>query len=382
MENSLQELVTDKVVEQFFLSLPNDGLEHIFDAITQSLKMYTDDPTVVPPRIIKDIETNNGNHVTHIIMPVIANAYVGVKTLFGSPDGLQGSITITDPHTGKFLAVFEAKEMTAIRTAIVSCIPLNHRFLHSENENKLRTNGVINIVIFGTGLQARWHALICLKVLLSIFSSSHHKTIDITFFYHTKKLNEEEFKKRMSKAMYSMTGSPSTSINININQVKLEDKKAVCSHVKKSNIIFGCIPSLEPHLLFQDLNAADAFEGSNAEICKETYISLIGSYRPSMHECDNELIQEFQKQGVKIIVDSKEHTLAEAGELISNDVQPNELKEYGTVFSRKEQDDSKSMIKLGNGREVTLHKIVGLAVMDVALAAVTKEYLTDQNYMR
>lgn len=64
------------------------------------------------------------------------------------------------------------------------------------------------------------------------------------------------------------------------------------------------------------------------------------------------------------MVDSKEHTLLEAGELIDSNVQPHQLQEIGLLEKDKLQTIRCEM----NNRTITLCKIVGLSIMDICVA--------------
>lgn len=145
-------------------------------------------------------------------------------------------------------------------------------------------------------------------------------------------------------------------INLTFNQIPLSDTQSVSSAISKSHVIFGCVPSLEPNLTY------DLLADINSQVT-HTYVSLIGSYKPEMHECDSKLVNEFKAQKVPILVDSKEHTLLESGELIDASVKEDELIEIGHLT-----ESLKPITLKENGRTVSLCKIVGLAIMDLCIA--------------
>ena len=168
------------------------------------------------------------------------------------------------------------------------------------------------------------------------------------------------------KSLKNLFGS---NIKIELNQYQINDISSEGNGaVSNSDIIFGCLPTLEPNLfLRQLLNSKASVEQ------KHTYISLIGSYKPVMHECDKELIDKFKSdnESACILVDSREHTLLESGELIDSNIAPHNLIEIGELDTLK--DTVLNLNEKGCKRTITLCKIVGLAVMDVALA---KEFLS------
>lgn len=87
-----------------------------------------------------------------------------------------------------------------------------------------------------------------------------------------------------------------------------------------------------------------------------------------MHECDKDLVDlfKFNDENVRILVDSREHTLLESGELIDSEINPNNVIEIGELDLIK--DIVLDLHGKSSKRTITLCKIVGLAVMDVAFA--------------
>ena len=292
-------------------------------------------------------------------MPVIDDFYSGMKSLTYNPNnkkGFVGTIMITDPNDGTLKGLLDAKEITGVRTAMMSCIAiLNHLSEYINTGDRS-----LNVTLFGTGLQAFWHVFI----LLRLYSPSclDVKVVNINVLYRSNELDVTELK-------HYLEDFPCP---INISQRNWDDT-GVPIIVSTSNIIFGCTPTDRPHLFYKDLLfSSDDMEGE-IELDRKTYISLIGSYKPEMHECDGLLIQKFLYSDVKIIVDSKTHTLLEAGELISSGVKAEHLIELGQLDTSR-YDSLPLLTTMENvHKKITLCKVVGLAILDIALA---KKYLS------
>ncbi|CAG98812.1 uncharacterized protein KLLA0_F22968g [Kluyveromyces lactis] len=319
----------DPQVKTHFLNLSRAEVISHLQALQDGLTRYSENPTIVPPRT--KVFTPRGDTM-HMFMPVVDDVYCGVKTLgynANSRVGFVGAINVLEPTTGLIQGVVDAKQVTGIRTALSSHIGLykvKHKF---DNIAKL------NVTVFGTGLQAFWHSFVCSK----LFSE---KEIELNVVYRSSLLDEAD-----------LLGSCNNVKNINYVKSDSEEVAGICN---SSHVIFGTVPTSSPSIFKKFFQ-----ESSDIPF---TYIGLIGSYQPHMHECDTELVSLFQKEDAKIIVDSKEHTLLEAGELITAKVEPSQLIEIGQLES---VSSVKTEVLVGS-RSITLSKIVGLAIMDIVTA--------------
>ena len=79
-----------------------------------------------------------------------------------------------------------------------------------------------------------------------------------------------------------------------------------------------------------------------------------------MQEVDTETI----RLGGRIYVDSKEACAEEAGELIRVNRGPEDLIEVGELYAR----DGQEKVGLGDGKELTVFKCVGMGLMDLVIA--------------
>lgn len=331
-------VITDKEVSEFFLAADRGTHLAFLQELEFALQRYSANPSIIPPRI--KAHTPSGSTV-HLYMPVIDDVYSGVKTLgynVNSNMGFVGSINVTDADSGALFGTLEAKQVTGIRTALASCIGLYHQLTKFENTPR------INCTVFGAGLQAFWHIFIVIQLF-----KGHCDAFKVNILYRENPMDLEP----LLKAVYSQEDAG----EVVMEQFPLSDRANVQNCVSNSHVIFGCIPSETPNLLFKDL----AVPGTEVE---HTYISLIGSYQPYMHECDAETIGRFQGRGTPIIVDSKEHTPLESGELCDSGVYREQLVEIGELAGT-----TVPTLKCPNSRRsITLCKIVGLAIMDISLS--------------
>ncbi|SCU96675.1 LAFA_0G07514g1_1 [Lachancea sp. 'fantastica'] len=320
-------ILSNSQIRDFLLKASRQQWINYIGQLHCALKRYSNNPSIVPPRTVEP--TPDGSCI-HFVMPVLDDVYCGVKTMgynATAGTGFDGSVIVTDPKSGILKGVAEVKVVTGVRTAMSSCIGLLRQLpLFGQS---------VKVTVFGTGLQAFWHAYICSKLL-------EGKKVTINFAYRSKPMDTSLLQKYAA--------------GVDLLQVPLSDHAGISKLVSQSDIIFGCIPSTSPAILKKDLDTPST--------PNYTYISLIGSYKSHMHECDTALIDEFKGQNAKILVDSIEHTLAESGELIDAHTEPHHLLELGQL------DDSTPMpaTQINEHKKVTLCKIVGLAVMDVSTA--------------
>lgn len=303
-------IISDKAVNKLLDGLSAEDVKHYAATLEQSLQNYSKNPTIIPPRIKKD---------SHLFMPAI-DQQVGVKTLCGSAEGFKGCVLIIDPKNGDLQGVLNAFTLTAFRTALCSIIPLIRVFDYNETNQKLSA--------FGNGLQSYWHV----KLALILFKSQIDK---VEIIVRSNNLKSKQLISELTKKF------PDVSFHLVLNEN---------TNLKDSNVIFGCIPSNSPLIHKSQINGD-----------KKVFISIIGSYKPDMFEVDDELVQSFKNSNHRIIIDSYEHTLSEAGELIKNGITEKNCIEIGQLDQVTDDEIC------NNG--VTLCKIVGLSIMDVSIGA-------------
>ncbi|KAG7661971.1 uncharacterized protein J8A68_004471 [[Candida] subhashii] len=344
-------VITDTAVIEFLSKnlTKQSILEKFQPALLSGLTSYAKDPDhIVPPRIAQP-SNNPESDSTHIYMPCIAPQEVGIKVISGGPGnnakglGFQGCVLIMDEITGQLEAVCNANTLTAFRTALASTLGLTKVIKPGSTEI------LPELTVFGVGLQGYWHV----KLSLILYEG---QISQVNILNRTLK-NAEILAEKLGKEF------PKVKFNSYSYQ---DESSGFIEHVQNSSIIFGCTPATSPVIKQSYLN-------QDARYPK--FISLIGSYKPHMIELDLELCKDLRKQGVSIIVDSKEHTLHEAGELIQAEYTPQQLVE---IYELYKEDGSKVVIT-DSRSNLTVQKIVGLSIMDLSMGKLIKDEINNHD---
>lgn len=238
-----------------------------------------------------------------IVSSFLRNLKVGLPLIYGS-------ILLFDARTGKLEALIEGTIVTKLRTAAVSALATE--YLAREDSSSLG--------IFGSGVQAESHAFAITKIReiksIKVFSRNEAKA---------RKFCEFIEKLTCIKTEYS---SP--------------------REVASCDIIVTATTSSIP-----------VFDGN--DVRKGAHINAIGAHKPEEREIDDNLVL---KSG-KIVVESKEAALAEAGDIIipikKGLIKEESLIEIGEmILGRKKGREAYD--------EITLFKSVGIALEDLAFA--------------
>jgi ornithine cyclodeaminase/alanine dehydrogenase len=222
------------------------------------------------------------------------------------------SITLNDASTGTPLAFMEGTYVTAMRTGAAGGVAAKHL---ARKDAKVAG-------IFGTGVQARTQLLALNEV----------RDIEKVYAFDILADQVARFSKDMSKSLgKEVVIAPSA-----------EDV------VKKSDVIVTATTSRTP-----------VFNGK--ALRNGTHINAIGSFRPDWRELDDETILRS-----KVVVDSKEAALTEAGDLIipikAQRINEGHIyAEIGEIVAGNKQGRTGDV-------EVTLFKSLGLGVQDAAAA--------------
>jgi ornithine cyclodeaminase/alanine dehydrogenase-like protein (mu-crystallin family) len=246
---------------------------------------------------------------------------LGAKVLTVYPDNNQrglpshiGLVVLFDSETGLPLAVMDAAEITAIRTAAASAVATR----------ALARNDASRLAILGTGEQAVTHleAMAEVRTLRSvrIWGRSADKA---------RRLAEEVGSKRA---------------------LRIEVSKTPEDSVRGADIVCTVTASREPVL-------------SGAWLQPGAHVNLVGSSRLDSREADDEVVTR-----ARFFVDSRTSARAEAGELhhavaaglVS---QSHVLGEIGEVLNG-------SVVGRAENRDITVYKSLGVAVQDLAAARV------------
>lgn len=227
-------------------------------------------------------------------------------------DAHQGAVTLFSCETGELLALMNASEITAIRTAAVSAVAT--RLLARED--------AVELGIIGAGVQARTH----LAALASVRKIRRARVAARTFS-HSRKLAEE------MQPRFSFPIEP-----VETNEQAVRD----------ADLIVTATSSLEP-VIQRDWISPGA------------HVNAIGTHSPKSREVDSATMAS-----ARIFVDRRESALNESGDYLlaaaEGVVGPESiLGEIGELLiGRKSGRTSTS--------EITLFKSLGLAIEDVACA--------------
>lgn len=239
-------------------------------------------------------------------------------------DAHQGAVMLFSRETGEMIALMNASEITAIRTAAVSAVAT--RLLAREDAHDL--------AIIGAGVQARTH-LVALDAVREI----RQARVACRNIEHAQELVREM----------------QPSFSFPIEAVKTNEEA-----VRGADVIVTATSSQEP-VINKDWISGGA------------HVNAIGTHSPNSREIDSATMA-----AARIFVDRRESTLNEAGDymlaakegLIDADSIVGEIGELliGTKHGRNSVD------------EITLFKSLGLAIEDVACAEYLYKKALSQNF--
>ncbi len=243
----------------------------------------------------------------------IVTVYQNNATRYGIPNVL-AAVVLNDVETGRVEAVMEGSQITAMRTGAVSGVAT--KYLARSNAHRLG--------IFGAGVQARKQFQAIKEV----------REIQSVLVFDTRNEVMREF---ITEA--TAQGDISASAANTPEEV-----------VQGSDIIVTATTSATP-----------VFNGHS--IGPGTHVNAIGAFTPSSREVDSETIASS-----KIVVDSLDAALAEAGDIIipmkEGVIQRENIwAQLGEIVSGKKAGRTSQ-------EEKTLFKAVGLGIQDAAVAAV------------
>lgn len=230
-------------------------------------------------------------------------------------DAHQGAVMLFSRETGEMIALMNASEITAIRTAAVSAVAT--RLLAREDANEL--------AIIGAGVQARTH-LAALDVVRSI----KHARVACRNIEHAHEIARE---------MQPRFSFP-------IEPVKTNEEA-----VRGADLIVTATSSQEPVI-------------NKDWISPGAHVNAIGTHSPNSREIDSATMA-----ASRIFVDRRESALNEAGDYLL--AAKEGLIDADSILA----EIGELLIGTKHGRnsvnEITLFKSLGLAIEDVACA----EYL-------
>ena len=230
-------------------------------------------------------------------------------------DAHQGAVMLFSRDSGELLALMNASEITAIRTAAVSAVAT--RLLAREDAQEL--------AIIGAGVQARTHlaALACVRSIRQVRVAARNV----------------EHSRRLAGEMQPNFSFPIEAVQTNEEAVRGAD------------LVVTATSSLEPVIKREWISSG-------------AHINAIGTHSPNSREIDSATMA-----AARIFVDRRESALNESGDYLlaakEGVIAPdNILGEIGELLIGKKSGRT-------SATEITLFKSLGLAIEDVACA----EYL-------
>ncbi len=295
-------------------------MDDALEAVEKAFREHGLGTVNMPLRSAIRLEKNNG---TTLFMPAYIESMgaIGIKVVsvytenpskYTLPTTL-GVVLLTDAKNGEILAIMDGTFLTAMRTGAASGVATKYLARKDANEA-----GIV-----GTGVQGRTQLMAMSKV----------RTIEKVKAYDIARDRCELFCKQVSK-----------ELGIQITPVDSAENAA-----RGSDIVISASTSKTPAL-----NGDWLDEG--------THVNAIGSHTPDARELDTAAIKR-----AKVVVDSREAALKEAGDFIipisQGLVTPEQIHaELGEIVTGK---------KVGrtNEKEITIFKSLGLAIQDISTAS-------------
>ncbi len=333
------------------------------------------------------IATSSDDYKTLFMPSRIATAGgTGIKIVSvpnGSGDGLPASTILIDESTGKINGIINARNLTALRNACGESY--EHDLLGMCPESLSRTGSALfvqsvpsprgspkSVVLFGSGLQAQTHA----EVFLQLFSSI--KNVTFVGRKETSRLKacvravQEQFAKDGVKVTSGVAGTPSEESDeapvqqdtpgSEMDEFEIVESQEPAKYpapfhlsqaIHNADIIITCTSSTVP--LFNQV-----------DVTSQSHIIMIGSYTPTMHEVEAELV----KRAGMVVVDTARGCAKEAGELIDAGLTESEdggMVELGQLLGP--EDSAKPLLeKVQTDGDVFMYKSVGIGIQDVSIA--------------
>ena len=287
-------------------------IEHAVPDMARALTGFSSGQTYQHPRLTVEPPESGG---MVLIMPAAAGDKFGLKILRMFPrsaerglPGVQGLVILVDAVHGEPLAVIDGTAVTEIRTAAVTALATD----------SLAPADATTLGVIGAGVQARGH-------LAGLAGTRPWKTVRL---YGPRRERAEAL------AIWAQERG-----------IPVEVAGSAREAVREADVICTVTSACSPVLA--DADVAD----------RKVHINAIGSFGPTCRELPTQLMAR-----ARVIVDSREAALAEAGEVIvpqaegalAHDIIAAEL---GQVLS----GDRPGRM----GDEVTVFKSLGLPIEDV-----------------
>ncbi|MFW2367074.1 MAG: ornithine cyclodeaminase family protein [Desulforhopalus sp.] len=249
---------------------------------------------------------------------------IGIKTVTLFEDNrennipyIQGMVSLFDGNNGTPRAVLDGMTITALRTGAAS--GLATRLLARENST--------NCAIFGAGVQGRTQ----LEAVCAV------RNIKKAIIYDPFPAASARFAEDMGK-----------KLNIDVLVATSPEET-----VREADII--CCATLSEVPVFKD-----------NDLPAGVHINAVGSYKPHVQEVPEEMVLRS-----RLYVDHRESALEETGDLIIP-IENGTITEQHIIAELGEIAAGKAPARISD-KELTFFKSVGVAVQDLAAAAITLE---------
>ncbi|MEN2284215.1 ornithine cyclodeaminase family protein [Algoriphagus sp. SE2] len=302
------------------LLIPDDKIAGLLDykKLIKSLREIFQSDYTMPLRHHHFYKRTEGDDNTLILMPVWNNQYLGMKQVIVAPANANENIPsifaqyiLSNAKTGEPLAMMNATEITARRTACTSALAASY----------LCREDAENLLIIGGGKVAQHLA------------QAHMAVRDF---------------KKVSVWMRNPAKMEAFIEGLNEQGISAEAVTNLEETAQQADLITSATPTKIPII-------------KGEWIKQGTHLDLMGSYKPDTRETDDEAIRKSS-----IFVDSRAGALHESGELALPIAK-------GTITENDVKADIVELIKgdhpgRTSNKEVTLFKSVGLAIEDLAAA--------------
>ncbi|KAJ5773137.1 hypothetical protein N7457_008033 [Penicillium paradoxum] len=328
-------ILSEPDVSKIFRGLTQEQCHSFISVLSNALVSITNESKPTTPASSKKIHqplrtvftTSNDN--TCIFMPVSDTASTGIKVVTASSTGILGVINIFNPE-GRLQGLLAAAEVTAFRTALATMT----LFVRCTTIRK------DNVLVLGSGRQAEWHA----RLALLLYPEQVRR---VTFVNRGAKRLQEMEKDVIAELRVTY---PGVIFNTLAKEGVSDYEKRLGEELAAADVIFSCTPATEPNFGYAALQVNP----------KQRFISLIGSYKPNMHEIDTETLLS----GGKVYVDTKSACLEEAGELITAGLGEEDLIEMGDLLGADGIAEGNLDVPAGSN---VIYKCVGMGLMDLAV---------------
>lgn len=285
-------------------------MELAIAAVEESFRRLADGSGILQPRRRLNVP---GKSYLHYMAAADSEAgYMGMKIYTTSRQGLRFLVPLFDAQSGDSLALIEADYLGQVRTGAASGVAT--KFLAREDAS--------TIGIIGTGSQAKTQ----LEAIAVV------RKIEGIRAYGRDPVRRKSFAEEMSS-------------RLNAKAAAVESAEAA---VRDADIVITATTSTRPVL-----------EGK--WLAPGAHINAIGANFPQKRELDDEAIRRCDP----IVVDSREQSRMEAGDLI--DTLSDDDSGWGRVVEMAEIVAGKTKGRTGSN-EITLFKSSGIASEDIAVA--------------